>query len=410
MNKALILLALLIATSTFAQQNPLNGYFIKNNNDTINCFLILRNWNSSPKYFEYKLSENGPIQKIESSELNELVVKNKIKYVRHSFDIDPTYLSKDRTLSKIDTTKVLLQQLVEGDANLYSLPSTERDIFLYSINGNNISYLMYQAEDNSTANYHMYSLNETGKKQKNDYTFRSQLLDDMASAQLSIDYFSNLKYDTKELIKLFTAYNSTTNQQQTDYTLCVRKKSSFRIRAKAGLSYNQMKLPPRFVSYYAKEVNGMGYQAGVDLEVLFGRKNIWAISFEPMFLAYDEQFLYGEGETASHIRTNIDYFVCQLPISARNYLMVRPNWSAYIQLGLAYEVPLNAQISTELITNGTELKSYNIKGAASIISSIGCNYQRFGCEYRYEFEKDLMKMTGVRVNFLRSMISLSYRL
>jgi len=412
MNRILLIVALLvISTSMASQKQLLDGYFINRQNEKIHCQLLLRKWNVIPEFFEYKTSPNAQTEKIKADFIKELAVFNTIKYLRTPIEIDPIYLLKDQSLTQLDTTSILLQQLIEGEANLYLLPSTRGDKFFYSVNNGPVAYLMYKKKEDNSNYRTMYSLTEVGNTSspKNDYTFRSQLMNDLDNGSLNISHFQNLKYTATELIDIFNTFNSATSENHTEYAVCVRKKSNFRLRVKGGINLYDMHLPSRFITYKDRNISGIGYHAGVDLEVVFGKKNIWAVCSEPSLLASNERIIYGEGETNSHIESIIDYYTIQVPLAFRSYLLSSPNWSVFIQGGAAFEIPVNAKITKQII-NGAELRSYNIKGAASFFSTMGISFRRTGIEYRYEFQKDLMKMTGITVDYSRSIISLSYRI
>ncbi|MBK3518796.1 hypothetical protein [Carboxylicivirga marina] len=412
MKKTLFLiLYLAFSLRMLAQEQLLDGYFTNRLNQKTNCQFLLRKWNTIPDFFEYRLKPDGEINKIEADQISELVVFNTIKFYRAPVFIDSIYKEKDQSLLRFETNSVLMQQLIEGDANLYMLPSTQGDKFFYSVDNSKVAYLMYMKKQDQLHSGTMFdpTITTSNKTTKNDFTFRSQLINALNKAKLDISYFQNLQYTATDLIDLFNAYNKRVSETHTEYVVCVRHKSNFRFRSKVGINIYSMLLPSRFITYEEQTINGVGYQAGVDMEVVFGKRNIWSVSCAPMLLAANERVIYGDGETNSHIESIIDYYTIQMPIAMRNYIISRPNWSAYIQGGAAYEIPVNAKI-TKRIIDGAELKSYNIKGAASFFASAGVNYKRVGLEYTYELEKDLMKMTGITVDFNRSVFSVFYRI
>ena len=123
MKKISFTIILFLSVQIYAQIKFESGYLIDNFGVRKSCFIKNMDWAKNPEEFEYKIIENGEIQKGNLLNVNEFGTDEGNKYIKMVFDFDKS----TEIVSQISSTSApelikktgFLKVLVEGKINLY---------------------------------------------------------------------------------------------------------------------------------------------------------------------------------------------------------------------------------------------------------------------------------------------------
>ncbi|MCU4175585.1 hypothetical protein [Carboxylicivirga sp. N1Y90] len=396
----LITFGILFNVLAKGQYKLVPGYFINASQEKIECEFSLRKWNVIPEYFEYTLDGGGNIDKIPSDSIIELVAYEKVKYVRREI------VDYVQDLPMEETTTVLLQVLIEGEATLFVLPFEKEDRFYYQLGTDKVRMLIYSKSE---------KLVDRVYQTKADYSFRSQLAGDLKCEGFGFENFQSIEYSSRDLLKLFQDFNECISSDQSDFAVCVRTERTFKGSIKAGITNYQVDLPAGLITYKDKSISGIGWYIGLELEAAFSKKNNWAVMIEPAFVRFNSTMPYGEFYTYhDDIEGTVDYKALQFPISFRHYFITKPAWKLFGQAGAGYHMMIDSSFKRTTRAKGQSEVKYEKEGAmdsyVNPIVAIGGKYKKMGIEMRYEFKQDLLGMTDTDpVDFRAWNVVLSYR-
>jgi len=205
MNKIFVLVSLLFSVVTFGQDNFISGYYIDQNNKKIEGFIEDVNPYNNPEKINFKYSLEDNSNEISIINIKEFKVNSNYKYVRYIVDYDYGQVvnrseiniyGKEPDLKK---KTVLAKVLIEGNVSLYKVIIDDA-IFFYFKNSND--------ESPTLLIHRKYNTNNT-ISENND--FRKQVYDVLKSDKLVIGDFLNLKFEERELVRIFNKANTEDN-------------------------------------------------------------------------------------------------------------------------------------------------------------------------------------------------------
>jgi len=220
-----LFLCLLVSISVYGQTKFQKGYFINNNQETVNCFIRNNDWNSSPKSIRYKLTEDGEVQTAKIETINSFTIEGICKYIKSEVSIDKSSNSiSELGPSPIPVYKkerIMLKVLIDGPAKLYTYKDNDLKLFFF------------ETENTDTITQLIYKGYRTPKNiARYNELFKKQLANNLKCKTGAKPSYKNLRYDRKELVRVFVKNNTCNSAQFADFSK-TSGKASLNISLKA---------------------------------------------------------------------------------------------------------------------------------------------------------------------------------
>ncbi|MGO4919342.1 hypothetical protein [Maribacter spongiicola] len=228
-----VFLLTFLSFNAFAQITFEPGYIINNSGEKINCLIKNNGWKNNPTKFEYKIDSNAEVREGGIYNIAEFSIENGKKYARKEIKIDRSKsilkrLSKTKEAEFILET-LFLEQLVEGDANLFYYEDSNLVRFFYNLNNNSTTQLIYKK--------YLTENNRIGENTE----YKKQLWHDLKCGNSSLDDVKSTDYKKSELLSFFTSYNQCKNPSYVSSTISQRdNKDVFNLGLRAGLNSASM--------------------------------------------------------------------------------------------------------------------------------------------------------------------------
>lgn len=380
MKKYLIVLLLTVSVLNASAQGGFEaGYFITNSGEKINCLIRNKDWGYNPRTFKYRTSENSETLTGDITSVTEFGTGNAQKYKRFTVAFDRTTDEIDKLSMErepVNTTDtIFLRVVVEGKASLYIYESGELRRFFIQINDEQVQQLVYKSY---LANNNQVAKNEAYKQQ---LQVLLQCGNDLNTKEL--------KYEKRELAKIFTSYNNCSGAVFKDYTVRTEK-SHFNINIRPGIKFAALKatrgpippVDPNLVNISFKDQTT--FRIGIEAEFILPiNKNKTSIICEPTFQYFNSV------STTTNQPATVKYTSLEIPIGFRYTFIPYGNSTVFINALYATEIAFNSKID---FPNSTDLI---LKPGGSFSFGAGMKIkQKYSAELRAGGGKDLLKTSA----------------
>ena len=370
----LLMLSLFISTSVVAQIGFKPAYYINNAGDKINCLIKDVEWKSNPTSFEYKISEESPIQIAKMDNVQEFRIENFPRYIRKVVEMDRwdvfSPVTEERN-SIYKTETIFLKELVKGAATLYGYVDGSLTTYFYEVNQNPIRQLVRK-------NYYVVDGNGF-KIQLANYMYKRQLYGDLKCDDITENQAKNLSYFEGDFVKFFQKYNNcmgvTTEVMDTS-------KTKFHLSARAGIVQNSLDIEyPSDARYKYDFGSKSNLRIGVEAEIILPfNRNKWSLLVEPVYTTFKS-----EGDQTI-FTDNVDYKVIDFQMGLRHYMFLNPNSRIFINLGIVYALNIN---------NGNYypkryIAALKYKPSPQLMLGAGYKYNKLSAEVRYLGTQNLL--------------------
>lgn len=226
-------LALFFQQQTAAQTNIKPGYVVTNGGDTLNGFIVTKNWEYNPVSIELRQKKNSTGKLYSFQDVKEFRTE-KEWYISNIFEVETSpRLDNSITydsLYNISTDTGFLQVLVKGEKNLYYFRKKNSEANLYIEENNRPVLLRYKRFIRSTA----FNI-VTGEL--NDY---KQQLEKYLSPCINIlPLIENAVYSETAVFKIFQTYNSNCGSQKPSFVRAADK-LKVELGVNAGMQMTKM--------------------------------------------------------------------------------------------------------------------------------------------------------------------------
>lgn len=381
MKKTTLLILIFLNVQIYAQIKFENGYLVDNFGVRKNCLIKNMDWAKNPEEFEYKLSENGEIQKGNLLNVNEFGTDEGNKYIKMVFDFDKSTdiaskLSNNGTPEFAIKTGYL-KVLIEGKINLY----------VYNSGGIARYYVIKEGEMLETLVYKKYRVSELRYKENN--MFRNQLWNLVKDNDFKLKEIEKLSYNYNEISKLILKYNQQNSNLVMDNTN--KSKSILNLYAKTGLNSSSLELSNPVVNGNYKYENATSIYLGLEAEFILGiNKNKWALLIDPSFSSFKGTVKNANGEPQSII----DYSSIDIPIGIRYNMYINENSRVFINTFYMFDFPTKLDAKLKTSQGFIEFNDLKWQGSTTDyepIFGLGYNYKnKLSAEVRYCFNNDLL--------------------
>lgn len=372
----------------FSQTIYQPGYFITNSGDKISCLIKNEEWMNNPTEFTYKIDLESASQTGKIKDIAQFGIDGDKSYRRFEATID---LSSN-TISSLSFKKepewtkriVYLEIITEGKLTLYRYE--QGDILKY----------FFISNDYITAEqlvFKKYSINGNVAENNN---FRQQLYNLMKDKYEDKEKFKSIKYEQKELEKLFKEYNGTDNIK-TDKK---KQKGKISLKLTAGTAIAKLEMQ-HLVSgehYNFNDKTIFGGGAEFEYTLPFNNKK-WSLFINPNI-----QF-YKNSSQKDYYVADVDYTYLQIPLGMRYNMFL--NDKAKIFLTAAYVFNIN--VGSEMIYSNRDLPVV-ISNGSSIMAGAGFSYLKYSAEIRYNTKYGIINGSNWASDYSTLGIVLAYNI
>lgn len=368
----------LIASISFGQIKYEKGYFIKNDNQRVECFIKNMDWKYNPVEFSYKLKDSGATEKGNLASVREFGITESYKFINADVKIDrstqPAVDAKNELDPVYSQEKLFLKVLIEGKAKLYGYESNKMKRFFYSLSDTAIYPLTYkEVKKGSTIT------KNTG--------YRQQLWDKLRYPKTSMELIKSIDYTTPDLKKYFKIYNesfgSIVTERKTE-----RKRSYLNLKLTPGINSTSesVTIVERDKKPHLAFENNQSFRIGLEAELNIPFDNYkWGILFEPTFQSYKAN------AASEDVSASLTFSSVEFPIGLRYYIYINDNTRLYLNGFYIPGVAMNMDSKILLTTSTTTEKPYKVESSGNFAIGGGLEFKRFSIETRYYTNRDLFK-------------------
>jgi hypothetical protein len=388
MRKKLLAIALITMSymESYSQIIFENGFFIDESNKKIECLIKNIDWVNNPSEFEYKLSENEPIQKATILTVKEFSITNASKYISSTVKIDRSSENINELNYEInpifkEEEKLFLKVLIEGKANLFEYVEGNLKRYFYNTEGSNIEQLIFKSY-----------INTEDKITKNN-RFRYQLWNDLKCSNFKISSIENLDYKKYELVSFFVEYNKCNNQEYVNFEQ-KQKRDFFNLSIRPRINNSSLTIHNSMANYGNIDFeNKTGFGFGLEAEfILPFNKNKWAIAVEPTYQNY-------KAENTTNLKTiygdvlltaEVNYSSIEIPVSLRHYFFLNNNSKIFINASYIFDSSSKSSIEFRK-SNNSIYNSLEIKPQPNFGFGIGFKKNdKYSLEIRYQTAREIL--------------------
>lgn len=423
MKKMLFYVAVFLATiNCYSQIEFEKGYFIKNNNERVECLIKNEDWDNNPFKFKYKLNHGTSeiFNTIES--VKEFGVYSFSKYIRKIVDVDQ---SSNET-SKLDGSRkpilkketLFLKVLVEGKSNLYRYKRGNLKRFFYSKKEKPIKPLIYKRYLNLKHNAILSSFNESviNKNRNRNFIYvneryKQQLFKNLTCKTISLKEIEKLRYKKQSLSKFFIKYNKCSGYL-IDSQYEKETKGFFKVSFKGGARITSLDIDNS--SRYLPSINfdsKTTYKIGVEGEYFLPfNKNKWSLFVEPTFQFFSaKKELPFEFLVEKKIIAETNYKSIEVPIGIKRYFFMNDVSKMFIGGSVVLDFNFDSYLRYTR-TDGAIIKDLLVRTTNTIGFHIGYIYKnRYSLELTYQNNRDfLTTYYNVRSKYSSMSITIGY--
>ena len=361
-----------------------SGYFINESNEKVNCLIKNVDWIYNPSEFEYKISENAPIQKAYIQSIKEFEIYGASKYIKANVKIDRSSdeantLSFERNPNFMDE-QLFLKVLIEGKASLYIYESANLVRFFYKTDDSDMSQLVYKR----------YFVTPSSIATNN--SFQQQLSKNLNCEVNTADDLLAIKYTKKDLEKFFLNYNKCTNSDYINHA-STQNNGTFNLSIRPGVNFSSLSI---FNTLYDTKNTDFGqksnFRLGIEAEyILPFNKNKWAVIIEPTYQYFKaEKTQEVKNFPGGILSWELEYQSIELPIGIRHYFFLNEN--SKIFLNIAYVFDFNVKSQLDIFRgDGSLSTSLDQKSNSSFAFGLGYKYNnKYSIEMRYLTKRDIL--------------------
>lgn len=411
MKKALLFLSLLFISFNCVSQALMKpGYFINNNGDTINGFIRDENWRTNPSQIEFSTHENFDPEPITLNSIREFSINNGPLYRRFTVNMDASRdeVAKLSTHMEPDFVEktLLLKLILGGKASLYKYEEPSMLRFFFSFDDKNATQLIYKRYTFTTEQYEEITTSKTKIGVNN--TYQSQLWNELKCITLTIEDAKSTSYNQDDLTHYFIKYNRC---EKSEINMMSRnERGPINMNIRPGLNFSKTSLRNDDYSYGdASFPSSANLRVGIELEynLQFNRRK-WSIFIEPTYRHYQAQTTI----TRYHFfrptvyKLSLDYQSIALPVGLRYFMYLNAASKLFIDAYLKMDFPIKSEY---YFADDKDDKLFDIKRNKNIGLGVGyCLKNKYGIEFRYDFEKKLVKDPHWRSPYQNFSLILSY--
>lgn len=409
-NKFLLLLFTFFSLNSLAQIRYQKGYFIDNDGKKIDCFIRNVDWKDNPKYFDYKLTENGEKLTARTTTVKEFSVENESIYKCFitEWDVSSNTVNdiSDERQPYMKKDTIFLRQLVEGKANLYLFEKGDMKRYFFTVDTmatpQQLIYKRYKTTNKASGRSYIVKNN----------AYIAQLQQFIRCKDASITSFSNIKYTKNDMVKAFDKYNKCNDTSKIKPTIMpIVARKVMDVSVKAGLYQSTAKITDNSGS-----VTDLGKQVAPRLGFEFQyylpfNKNKWAIVVEPTFSYFTGKKTIKK-DYYYYQNTKLKYQFLSVALGVRHHFFINKNNTIFVNAFWIWNKPIdNSNIKIVYSNYSYDLQTTTpLNNSNNIAIGLGYRYKRASIEGRYLASRDIIKDSGIAAQYKSLGVTLGYTL
>lgn len=362
-----LLFVILLTTEVHSQVVFEPAYFITNSGEKVQCLIKNHDPENTPQSFEYKHSDESAVEFGKAEHVKEFGFINGPVYKKFTIQLDHSSYDMNQFDNKIkeigQAEQLFIKQLVEGQADLYEYVHQSFKTYFYSINDTSVVQLIYREwlEGNTI---------------KKNQLFRQQLYTTLSHNDLSLANFERLRYNRKELIRLFSTYNG---PQHNLVNATNKKRRYFSLSGHVGYQTGTLKVEGPNASFDFSNLSSISLGGEVEY-FLSVNKNKWSFFTAPTYFTLSSK-------QAINYYTNaaIDYKCLDVPVGLRHSFYLATENRFYLSLAYVLTYSFNSQL-----IYGYE-HNLDITTYPSYLFGIGYNRRRLRAELKYGMKREVLQ-------------------
>lgn len=375
MKKQIILFILIvIAVNCFSQIVFEKGYFIKENDERVECLIKNVDWKNNPSDFKYTFSENSEVQTADIHSVKEFGIDGSAMFLRASVEIDRSSEELNKLSSNRDPDfrkeELFLKVLVKGEASLFQFEEVNFKRFFYKTGDSVIKQLVYKS--------YLFNGYQIGQ---NNY-YRQQLFQNFKCQEISENNYKTIRYDKKDLVRFFVKYNECKNSTYINFEE-KQNKDLFNLTLRPGLDLNSLLIQnsyPNKIAIAAEFENKINFRLGLEAEIIMPfNNNKWGFIIEPTFQYFNSiQEFEGVG-------VEVNYKSVELPFGIRYYLFLNESSKVFMNASFVLDISSNSAVKFDSDSE------FEIHSRNNYALGLGYKYNdRFCTEFRYQSSRDIL--------------------
>lgn len=377
-SKLFLISFITLNVSLYAQTHFEKGFFIRNNNEKVECEIKNEDWFKNPTEITYRLEEDTTDKVISIEEIQSFQILNKSKYIKKNVEVNKSendiYGFNNKRTYRFERETILLEVILEGKLSLYQYTNSNFTNFYIHKRGEETELLVYNE-----------FISDEGKI-NHDRHYRQQLINHMQGSGIPISSFKKLLYYKKELSNLVKKYNKAMGEEIKDFVGKKINQKPFNFYIRPGISDASLYVIDNAFATTDDVDFGrqLTFRIGVEAEYLLPyRNNKWSLFLEPAFHYYTN-----EKEIISPLYNKVEvrYKSIELGMGIRHYAFLNKTTKAYINGLFIYDNDINATL-----TYGGQ-RIHKITSYYNAALGIGFTYKNtLSLEMRYYTKRDLLK-------------------
>ncbi len=222
--------------------------------------------------------------------------------------------------------------------------------------------------------------------------YKQQLLQQLECNKIGLDNIEALKYEKKDLVKIFTAYNQYQQARFKNYAPTL-KKDVINVSLRPGVKSGRLVLQ-NATSYSSSTDFGakLGIRLGIETEfILPYNNNKWSIILEPTYQQYKSEVTQESSNVSGGILiSKVDCKSMELPLGVRHYFFLNNKSKLFTNLSLVMEINRNSYF--ELLRKDNPLLSaFKIQSRPNLALGFGyAHNNKYSMELRYGVSRNVL--------------------
>lgn len=382
-----LILIISILTTTYCRSQIIfeQGYLINEDDQKIECLIKNIEWKNNPTSFEYRISENSEIFIGTIRDIKEFGIIGFSKYVRAVVKIDQSSeslnnLTKDKK-PELRDEQLFLKVLVEGRASLFQYEDSKRTKFFIGSDVSGIEQLIYKR----------YFISQSRVGENNQ--FRQQIFLVMRGGNIDQDEIERIKYNKKDLVRLFDKYNKSDTEKHLNFVEQTNK-NDYTLAIRPGLNFTNLSIDNSSSNTFDVEFeSSLAFRFGIENEfILPFNKNKWSLIVEPTYQYYkSEKFIERNSGSGDDIIAQINFKSLEIPIGIRHYFFLKNGSKIFINTTYNLEFYPKTTI-TFVSTSGVMLNSLDVEVLYNFGLGIGYTIKdRYNLEIRHQTNQHILR-------------------
>jgi hypothetical protein len=371
----------------FGQNDYRKGYYIDNENKKFEIFLQYRDYSkmnfseNDSQNIKFKSAENGAVEKIAQSNVNEISIPGDFKFQRFVIPLLKSY--SNEPIRELRNKSLFLKVLSEGEASLYSYLSKKKTIYFYKINNQVIPIEL---------SYVDAPLDQSAKDKRASDGYKKELYEALKNETLKPSDFSTIGYNAKDLIAVFDRYNKLQGKENVILSNTISK-SKLVFTGLVNLNNTSVVVANEYSSSDAENLFSVGI--GAEAELRFNPK--WGLFLKASVYGLDYSISTKESESNSVKRTSrieVDMTCFDIIVSPRYHKVFNAKSELFFSLGLgviisngnAQEIKTTRFSIIEIVRDPLKL---GLKTTLTVVPAVGYSFAKnYSVELQYYLNSD----------------------